>query len=62
MPSQTRTEVRETGMLTLTKQEIDRRIDHLVRQVAAGEHESSRPRRIEAADLVRRMRPFLVYN
>ena len=58
-------------MMTLTKREIDRRIEDVIREVTAqaaagaggpaGE-DLPRPRRIEAADLVRRFRPFLVYN
>jgi len=62
MPSQPTTEHGESRMVVLTKREIDRRIDDLVREVAAVEEDSSRPRRIKAADLVRRVRPFLVYN
>lgn len=53
----------------LTKDEIDRRIDTLVQRLAvttdeegAGAAPSSRPRWISAAELVRRVRPFIVMN
>jgi len=51
----------------LTKQEIDRRIDDLVAEIAAGEPgssdgDTSRPRWIAPADLVRRLQPFIVHN
>ena len=59
-------------MRPLTKHEIDRRISHLLTEVAGlekpddGEESpesiSLRPRRISPEELVRRMRPFLVYN
>lgn len=62
MPSQPTTDHGESRVVVLTKQEIDRRIDDLVRKVTAVEEDSSRPQRIEAADLIRRVRPFLVYN
>jgi hypothetical protein len=56
----------------LTKQEIDRRISDLAAEIAEGavrpgepdSHDSDelRPRWITAAELVRRMRSFIVYN
>lgn len=50
----------------LSKEEIDRRIEKVITQVIAGAEEDAddptRPRWITAAELVRRMRPFLVYN
>jgi hypothetical protein len=53
----------------LTKDEIDRRIDTLVQRLAVtpGEVQTDaapccRPRWISAAELVRRMRPFIVMN
>jgi hypothetical protein len=53
----------------LTKDEIDRRIDTLVQRIAeppGGERTDAspdcRPRWISAAELVRRMRPFLGRN
>ncbi|MHC4822084.1 MAG: hypothetical protein ACYTDX_10245 [Planctomycetota bacterium] len=58
------------GMRPLTKQEIDRRIAHLVDEVAEATLPSSegngdtatRPRWIAADDLVRRLQRFMVYN
>jgi hypothetical protein len=53
----------------LTKDEIDRRIDTLVQRLAVtpdGERADNtpccRPRWISAAELVRRMRPFIALN
>jgi hypothetical protein len=53
----------------LTKEEIDRRIDTLVQRLAVTPDEeraeatpSCRPRWISAAELVRRVRPFIVMN
>jgi hypothetical protein len=56
----------------LTKQEIDRRIGDLAAEIAAGavrpggagsdDPDDLRPRWITAAELVRRMRSFIVYN
>jgi hypothetical protein len=53
----------------LTKDEIDRRIDTLVQQIAVepGEDRTDsspdcQPRWISAAELVRRMRPFIGMN
>jgi len=58
-----------TTLRPLTKDEIDRRIDGLIQTVAsaADEDEASsgtelQPRWISAAELVRRMRPFVVLN
>ena len=62
---------RQTFQL-LSKREIDRRIERVMREVAercgpAAESASSeartpRPQWIEAREFVERMRPFLVYN
>ena len=53
----------------LSKDEIDRRIDTLAQQLAVTPDEeradpapSCRPRWISAAELVRRVRPFIVMN
>jgi hypothetical protein len=56
----------------LTKKEIDRRIGDLAAEIAAGavrpggadsdDPDDLRPRWITAAELVRRMRSFIVYN
>jgi len=58
---------RETGaehksVQRLTKQEIDRRIDQLTSQLGAERSDSLHPRWIAPAELVRRLRPFVVYN
>ena len=59
--------VESARMEPLTKQEIDRRIDDLVAEIAAGgtdplDGEPSRPRWIAPAELVRRLQPFIVHN
>ena len=50
----------------LTKREIDRQITHVIATVAGADavhaNESLEPRWISAADLVRRMQPFMVHN
>jgi hypothetical protein len=53
----------------LSKDEIDRRIDTLAQRLATSPDEeranaaaSCRPRWISAAELVRRVRPFIVMN
>jgi hypothetical protein len=46
----------------LTKQEIDRRIDRLTSQLGAEGSDSLHPRWIAPAELVRQLRPFVVYN
>lgn len=58
----------EVELRPLNKEEIERRIDTLAHQLAtdaagptAGE-EGLQPRWISAAELVRRMRPFIVLN
>ena len=66
------TAVEIESMQRLTKQEIDRRIGHLAAELAAeiddeegdeeDEYEPLHPRWISAAELVRRLRPFVVYN
>ena len=59
----------EGTIRTLTKQEIDRRIDDLVKEVALPREvdacapaETAQPRWIAPAELVRRLRRFMVYN
>jgi hypothetical protein len=59
--------VAENVVRPLRKVEIDRRIETLVSDIAApiaarDGREELRPRWISAEELVRRMRPFLVYN
>ncbi len=50
----------------LTKREIDRQITHVIATVAGDDaaqaNDSLEPRWISAADLVRRMQPFMVHN
>jgi len=61
---------RSTGLRPLTKHELDRRLEQVVTELALGwPREESRsndqrlkPHRIEPAELVRRMRKFIVYN
>ena len=64
---------RQEGLRPLTKQEIDRRIGDLLAEVAevaelendpavVAESETPPPRWICPAELVRRLRPFVVYN
>ena len=67
-----RAEADRPKIRVLTKREIDRRIHGLIQEVAllrenrAGDgtkaEEASLPRWIEPADLVRRLRRFMVYN
>jgi len=59
----------QPAIRTLTKQEIDQRIQNLIKEVAllresegGDSPESMHPRRIEPAELVRRLRRFIVYN
>ena len=49
-------------MRPLDKQEIDRRIEDLVSELFVEPEPGANPRWIAAGDLVRRMRPFLVYS
>ena len=61
---------RSTQLRPLTKHELDRRLEQLVAEIARGRPRdgSSRddlelkPHRIAPAELVRRMRKFIVYN
>ena len=60
---------RPAAIRSLTKDEIDRRIDSLITEVTASvgdegpeEFGGCYPRWISASELVRRMRPFLVLN
>lgn len=56
----------QTMLRPLSKTEIDQRIDTLVEGLTLGGAEAmatdARPRWISAADLVERMRPFIVLN
>jgi len=59
----------DVALEPLTRSEIDRRMDDVVVEVAAGaasieamDSAALRPRPISAAELVRRMRPFLSRN
>jgi len=61
------TRVGQPAIRTLTKQEIDRRIEDLIREIAllrddADDGSSAHPRWIAPAELVRRLRRFVVYN
>ena len=71
MPSEQETRVGQPAIRTLTKQEIDRRIEGLIREIAALRDDpvdaamadgAMTPRWLPAAELVRRMRRFIVYN
>ena len=67
-----RAEADRPAIRVLTKQEIDRRIQGLIQEVSllrgsregaeTAADDASRPRWIEPADLVRRLRRFMVYN
>jgi hypothetical protein len=58
------------SLRSLSKDEIDRRIEKVLAQVASADGlidldpdgDPLRPRWISTAEFVRRMRPFLVYN
>ena len=57
----------EPAIRTLTKREIDRRIESLIREIAllrddADDGGSLHPRWIAPAELVRRLRRYVVYN
>ncbi len=64
--------IRTTSLKPLTRDELDQHIQHVASEVAcdavvdlaaeAASEETLRPRWIRAADLVRRMRPYMVYN
>lgn len=70
MALETLDRMERNGLKTLSKEAIDRRIEKVTVQVTstAGlaqigpEDDAMHPRWISAAELVRRMRPFLVYN
>lgn len=64
MPAQTDTRERRDGPRPLSKHEIDRRIEGAVSSVFEGEDGAAdlAPRWIAAADLVRRVSPFLSKN
>jgi hypothetical protein len=72
MASDQETRVGQPAIRTLTKQEIDRRIEGLIREIALlrDEHGDGpipdggdlSPRWLPASELVRRLRRFIVYN
>ena len=69
MPAERDTRTGQTAIRTLTKKEIDRRIEELIREVsllrtgtAEGADGGREPRWIAPAELVRRLRKFIVYN
>jgi hypothetical protein len=70
MALETLDRMEQVGLKNLSKEEIDRRIEHVMTRVtttaglpeAGPEDGPLQPRWITAAELVRRMRPFLVYN
>jgi len=61
---------RSPGLRPLTKHELDRRLEQVVAELARGrpreesssDNEKLKPHRIAPAELVRRMRKFMVYN
>jgi len=64
--------VRTASLKPLTRNDLDQHIQHVASEVAcdavadlaaeAASDETLKPRWIRAADLVRRMRPYMVYN
>ena len=66
------TRIRTLSLRPLTRDDIDQQIQYVASQVAcdavidltaeASSDETLRPRWIRPADLVRRMRPYMVYN
>jgi hypothetical protein len=64
--------IRTVGLKPLTRNDLNQRIQRVASQVAcdskvdvraeAESDESLKPRWIRPADLVRRMRPYIVYN
>ena len=64
--------VRTASLKPLTRDELDQHIQHVASEVAcdavvdlaveAASDETLKPRWIRAADLERRMRPYMVYN
>jgi len=63
---------RTASLKPLTRDDLDHQIQHVASEVAcdaavdlaaeAASEETLKPRWIRAADLVRRMRPYMVYN
>ena len=69
MPVERDDRVGQTEIRTLTKKEIDQRIEELIREVSVlqsgggnGSPGGREPRWIAPAELVRRLRRFIVYN
>ena len=71
MRSEKERAVKRDVLHPLTKSEIDRRIESLMAEIAAGSgteakaassQRAERPRWITAREFVERVRPFLVYN
>jgi len=72
MPTDQRRPTEERTLRVLTREELDDRIHRLAGWIAEGSSESGGsgngsddgldPRWISAAELIRRVRPFLVYN
>ena len=64
--------IQTAALKPLTRDDIDQHIQHVASEVAcdavanlaaeAASEETLKPRWIRAADLVRRMRPYMVYN
>jgi len=64
--------IRTASLKPLTRDDLDQHIQHVASHVAsaatidlvaeASSEETLKPRWIRAADLVRRMRPYIVYN
>ena len=64
--------IQTVSLKPLTRDDLDRHIQHVASEVAchaivdlaaeAASEETLKPRWIRAADLVRRMRPYIVYN
>lgn len=64
--------IQTAALKPLTRDDIDQHIQHVASEVAcdavanlaaeAASEETLKPRWIRAADLVRRMRPYIVYN
>jgi hypothetical protein len=65
-------QIQTVSLKPLTRDDLDRRIQHVASEVAsdavvnraaeAASDETLKPRWIRPADLVRRMRPYIVYN
>jgi len=65
-------QIQTASLKPLTRDDLDRQIQHVASEVAsnavvnraaeAASDETLKPRWIRPADLVRRMRPYIVYN